>query len=208
VTCVRALVSALALGTVAVAARAEGCGWTRIDHELGYSNSGAWNSNVYRGIFVTLTVAQAGGALWEGAESRFGRTMWQSIDAEVISDAAAFAGKKIFSRARPGQGNSPCDWFEHGSNYSFPSGEAAVAAGLIAPYVFEYGRDHPAVYSLLIIPAYVGVARMKNQSHWQSDVIGGWVVGGLSGWYAHSRDQPLIVSLLPHGVFVGLRKHF
>jgi membrane-associated phospholipid phosphatase len=29
---------------------------------------------------------------------------------------------------------------------------------------------------------------VKNQAHWQTDVLAGWAAGGLSGWYAHSRE--------------------
>ena len=132
-----------------------------------------------------------------------GKTMWQGIDSEIISDVAAQAGKYVFTRARPTSGNNPCLWFQGGHNYSFPSGEAAVAAGLVTPYVLEYGPDYPLTYALLLIPLYVGAGRIKNQAHWQTDVIAGWAVGGLSGWYAHSRDVPIMIEILPHGVAVG-----
>jgi undecaprenyl-diphosphatase len=98
--------------------------------------------------------------------------------------------------------------FQGGSNYSFPSGEAATAAGLVTPYVLEYGSEHPAAYSLLLLPLYVGVGRIKNHAHWQTDVLAGWAVGGLSGWYAHSRDVPILVEILPHGAAVGWHKQF
>ena len=84
----------------------------------------------------------------------------------------------------------------------------AVAAALVAPYVLEYGRDYPATYALLLLPLYVGAGRIKNQAHWQTDVVAGWMIGGLSGWYAHSRDVPLLIELLPRGFQIGLRKQF
>jgi len=40
------------------------------------------------------------------------------------------------------------------------------------------------------------------------DVLAGWAVGTRSGWYAHSRDVPIAIELLPHGVAVGLRTQF
>ncbi len=112
----------------------------------------------------------------------------------------------IYSRAhaRPA-GNNPCLWFQGGHNYSFPSGEAAVAAGLVTPYVLEYGPEYPLTYALLLVPLYVGAGRIKNQAHWQTDVIAGWAVGGLSGWYAHSRDVPIMIEILPHGFAIGLQ---
>jgi membrane-associated phospholipid phosphatase len=202
------IVATLLSAVVAVPALAQNCGWSRIDHEVSYDASGVWNPDVYRGVVGVLTLAQVGGALWEGAESRFGRTMWQGIDSELISGVGATAGKYIFTRVRPSTENNPCLWFQGGHNYSFPSGEAAVAAGLVTPYVIEYARDYPAAYALLLLPLYVGAGRIKNQAHWQTDVLAGWAVGGLSGWYAHSRDVPLLIEVLPHGFSVWLKTTF
>ena len=187
---------------------AQNCGWSHIDHEVGYDASGAWNPNVYRGVVGALTIAEIGGALWEGSETRFGKTMWQGIDSEIISGVTGQASKYVFTRVRPSTQNNPCLWFQGGHNYSFPSGEAAVAAGLVTPYVLEYAGDSPAAYALLLLPLYVGAGRIKNQAHWQTDVLAGWAVGGLSGWYAHSRDVPIMIQLLPHGVAVGFSKQF
>jgi membrane-associated phospholipid phosphatase len=175
---------------------------------VSYDATGMWNPNVYRGIVDALTLAEIGGALWEGSESRFGRTMWQGIDSEIIAGVGATAGKYIFTRTRPSTENNPCLWFQGGHNYSFPSGEAAVAAGLVTPYVLEYGSEYPAAYALLLLPLYVGAGRIKNQAHWQTDVIAGWAAGGLSGWYAHSRDVPIMIEVLPRGVAIGLKKQF
>ncbi len=191
-----------------VLSNASECFWSHIDHEVAFSDTGAWAPNSYRTMMGALTIAQIGGALWEGADSRFGRTMWQGIDAEAIGGLAAGAGKLVFTRERPSEGNGPCRWFQGGSNYSFPSGEASVAAALITPYVLEYAQERPAVYSLLAIPAYVGVGRLKNHAHWQSDIVAGWAVGGLSGWYAHGRETPIFVSILPRGISVGIRKSY
>ena len=201
-----AMLFAVALTTLPAAA--QNCGWSRIDHTVSYDASGVWNPNVYRGLVGVLTAAQIGGAVWEGADTRFGKTMWQGIDSEIIAGVSATAGKYIFTRARPSDGNNPCLWFQGGSNYSFPSGEASVAAALVTPYILEYGGDYPAAYALILLPLYVGAGRIKNQAHWQTDVLAGWAVGGLSGWFAHSRDIPIMIQLLPHGFQVGYGKQF
>jgi PAP2 superfamily len=199
---------ALAFSLVALPAAGQNCGWSRVDHLVSYDASGVWNPNVYRGLVGALTAAEIGGAVWEGSESRFGKTMWQGIDSEIIAGVSATAGKYIFTRARPTQGDNPCLWFQGGSHYSFPSGEASVAAALVTPYILEYGSEYPATYALALLPLYVGAGRIKNQAHWQTDVLAGWAVGGLSGWYAHSRDIPIMIQLLPHGFAVGYGKQF
>ena len=202
------LAFALLAALFSVEAAAQHCGWSYIDHKVNYDASGAWNPSIYRGIVNTLTVAQVGGAIWEGSENRFGKTMWQGIDSEIISGVSTEVGKKAFTRVRPRDENDPCLWFQGGHNASFPSGEAAQAAGLVTPYILEYGSEHPATYGLLLLPLYVGAGRIKNQAHWQTDVIAGWAIGGLSGWYAHSRDTPLLIEILPHKVAVGLKVNF
>jgi membrane-associated phospholipid phosphatase len=193
---------------VPLRAIAQDCGLSRVDHLVSYDASGIWNPDVYRGIVGALTVGQIGGAVWEGSESRFGKTMWQGIDSEIIAGVSAEAGKYIFTRTRPAQANNPCLWFQGKSNYSFPSGEASVAAALVTPYVLEYASDYPATYALLLLPFYVGAARIKNQAHWQTDVLAGWAVGGFSGWYAHSREIPIMIELLPRGFRVGYKTQF
>jgi undecaprenyl-diphosphatase len=193
---------------LASACHAQNCGWSRVDHLVSYSDTGVWDPNVYRGLVGALTIAQIGGAVWEGSETRFGKTLWQGFDSQLIAAAAATAGKYIFTRVRPSTTDNPCLWFQGGSNYSFPSGEASVSAALVMPYVLEYAEEQPATYALLLLPLYVGAARLKTQAHWQTDVLAGWAVGGLSGWYAHSRDVPIMIELLPHGFSVGYRRQF
>jgi membrane-associated phospholipid phosphatase len=134
--------------------------------------------------------------------------VWNPNVYRGISAVTANLSKYAFTRVRPSNTDNPCLWFQGGSNYSFPSGEAATAAGLVTPYVLEYGSEHPAAYGLLLLPLYVGAGRIKNQAHWQSDVLAGWAIGGLSGWYAHSRDVPILVEILPHGAAVGWHTQF
>jgi len=193
---------------IAPACDAQNCGWSRLDHRVSYDASGVWNPNVYRGVVAALTVAEVGGAVWEGSATRVGKTLWQGIDSEILASVAATAGKHIFTRVRPSTTDNPCLWFQGGSNYSFPSAEASVAGALVTPYVLEFGSEYPVTYALLLLPLYVGAGRIKNQAHWQTDVLAGWAVGGLSGWYAHSRDVPIMIELLPRGFAVGYKRQF
>jgi len=200
--------SAIAACLVAGSAQA-GCFWSHIDHEVAFDESGVWKTSTYRTVSNTLTVANLAGALWEGTGSRLGRTMWEAAESQVLTEAISIPAKPLFGRLRPGQsGGDPCEWGHGSQGKSFPSEEAGVAAALVSPYVFEYGVEHPAVYGLLLLPAYVGVGRIKNQAHWQSDVLAGWAIGGGIGWWEHGRERPLVFSLLPGGAFVGFHKLF
>jgi membrane-associated phospholipid phosphatase len=53
---------------------------------------------------------------------------------------------------------------------------------------------------------YDAIARMKVQAHWQTDVLAGYALGTAAGYFAHARNNPFILSVLPHGFTVGLHK--
>jgi len=200
--------AALLLLLAALPCAAQNCGWSRIDHTVNEDSSGIWNPNVYRSVLGVASIAGVGGALWEGAETRLGKTMWQGMDSQVIAGVTAEAGKRIFTRKRPYQGDDPCLWFQGKAFDSFPSGETSLATALVTPYVLEYGADNPAVYAMLVLPLWVGTARVKNQAHWQSDVIVGWAVGGLSGWLSHRLETPILIQILPGGFAIGFKAQF
>src|SRR5690349_9095729 len=148
------------------------CSSQQLDHRINANTSGVWNPDIYRDLTVAMTVGQIGLALWEGGESRLGNTAWRGIDSEIIGVISAEGLKHITTRVRPSHTEDPGLWFQRGSNRSFPSGETAHVSAIVTPYILEYGKDYPAVYALTLIPLYVGVGRVKAQSHWQTDVIG------------------------------------
>jgi PAP2 superfamily protein len=139
-------------------------------------------------------------------DTRLGKTSWQALDSLALASVAAGVGKVVFGRQRPDQTDDPHQWFEGGR--SFPSGEVSQVAGIVTPYVLEYGRDNPWVYALELLPAYESVARVKSGEHWQTDVLAGWALGTLTGYLAHRRDSPFILQFMPHSIAVGYRKQF
>ena len=179
-----------------------------IDHVVTYDNSGIWKRSYQQALEYTLIGGEIAGALWEGGESRLGKTFWQSIDSSVIGGISSEALKHIFTRSRPAQSSDPNLWFQGKGHYSFPGGEVTAVTAIVTPFVFEYGADHPGVYALELLPVYDAIARVKVQAHWQTDVLAGFALGTLTGYYAHSRDSPLILGVLPKGFTVGIHKQF
>jgi hypothetical protein len=181
-----------------------------IDHEWTYDNSGIWKRSNQEVLEYGLIGGEVVGALWEGGETRFGRTLWQSVDSSVASGIVAFAMKYAFSRVRPNASNNdPNLWFKGNGNESFPSGEVTAVSSIVTPFVLEYGPDHPWTYALEALPVYDGIARMKVQAHWASDVIAGYALGTTAGWLMHrNTDTPYILSVMPHGIYVGISKKF
>ncbi len=190
-----------------------GCAWAGggplgIDSMVALDDKGIWKrstQNAVLGVVVTGTIAAA---FWEGGETRLGKTLWQSVDSLAISTVSTTAGKLIFTRARPTQTDDPNQWFKGGHHYSFPSGEAGAMSAVVTPFILEYKDDHPWVWALELLPAYTAVARVKVHAHWQTDVLAGFAIGTAAGFYAHSRDSPWLLGVLPHGASVGFRKQW
>lgn len=179
-----------------------------IDHALNMHDSGIWKRSTQNSVVGLAVTADIAAALWVGGESRLGKTLWQSIDSTLLSSLAAGAGKEIFRRERPSETNDPNKWFQSGKHYSFPSGEVSAMAGLVTPFVLEYGHDYPAIYALELLPAYTAVARLRTRAHWQTDVLAGAALGTAAGYYAHSLESPFVLGVLPGGVKVGYSKHW
>jgi undecaprenyl-diphosphatase len=178
-----------------------------IDSQLTYDNSGIWARTNQNALIYSLMGAVGVSALWEGGEDRFGRTSWQAVDSGVTTGVAAYALKYIFSRERPSQTSDPNKWFT-GHGQSFPSGEVTTVTALVTPYILEYGRDAPAVYALGVLPVYDAIARMKVRGHWQTDVIAGAGLGFAGGYFVRKLQTPLVLSIMPRGIQVGLKRQF
>ncbi len=179
-----------------------------IDHRLALDDRGLWKRSAQNAVFGVVVTGTIAGAFLEGGETRLGKTLWQSMDSLLISTVSTTGGKLIFTRARPAQTDDPNQWFKGGHHYSFPSGEVGAMSAIVTPFILEYRNDHPWVWALELLPAYDAVARMKIRAHWQTDVLAGFAIGTAAGFYAHSRDSPWTLGVLPHGVTVGLRKHW
>lgn len=195
----------LALTSLAFAAHAAS-GPLGIDHRLPYDDSGIWARHDQLLLEKGVILTELGGSLWLGGQSRLGNTFWRSLDASAFTALTVQGMKYAFGRERPSQTDNPNEWFKGGQ--SFPSGEVALQAGFVTPFILEYQHDDPWVWALEVLPAYDAAARMKTQGHWQTDVLAGWAVGTLWGLYAHDRETPFFLSLMPHGIMVGWHTTF
>jgi undecaprenyl-diphosphatase len=184
-----------------------------IDHMWTYDDSGIWKRSNQEIVEYGSIAVMVGGALWEGGETRLGKTFWRSIDASVSAGLVAQLMKVTFSRVRPRDSGPPPGnpnlWFQGGGNQSFPSGEVTAVSAIVTPFVLEYGHDHPGVYALELLPIYDAIGRMKLQAHWQTDVLAGFALGTGAAWLIHrSPNSPFILRVMPHAIYVGIGKSF
>jgi PAP2 superfamily len=201
------LLSFLLFFTFTISAFA-GSGPLGIDHELSRSDTGIWRRSNQVGLEFGSAILVFGGSLYFGSDSRIGKTFWQSTDSIVMTSVSSIALKEVFRRERPNQGNNPNAWFKSSSNQSFPSGEVAHITAVVTPFIKEYQNDNPWIWSLAALPVYDGIARMKSQAHWQTDVIAGALLGGGIGYYNSTRNTPWSVTILPRSVTIGFNKSF
>jgi len=179
-----------------------------IDHRLKLDQSGVWSRNTQKGLEFGSAAVVLGGALWEGNESRLGKTFWKSTESMLMGDALAQVGKLTFKRQRPIDGNDPSAWFQSSKDKSFPSGEVTHITAIVTPFIAEYAHDHPAVWALAALPLYDGMARMKSQAHWQSDVLAGMALGIGTGLYAGDEHHSWLVHSIPGGLTIGYKKSY
>lgn len=192
---------------VSVPAWADG-GPFGIDHILTRSDSGIYRRSNQLVAMDLSILALLGGALYEGNESRLGRTFWQATDSMLITSVTSGGAKLVFRRQRPINGNDPDAWFGSRHASSFPSGEVAHMAAVVTPFIAEYGQDHPAVWGLAALPLYVGASRLKSQAHWQSDVLAGAALGAGVGYLTHRYNLNFTASVLPRGFSIGYHTTF
>ena len=177
-----------------------------IDSVVPFNDHGIWARSNQKALLSAMLVGEVGAAVWDGGDTRFGRTLWQSIDATAVGGIASEALKKVFSRSRPDQTSDPNRWFQGGGNESFPSGEVTATSSIVTPIVLEYGSEHPSVYLLELLPVYDAIARVKVHGHWQSDVLAGFALGTGVGYLIHRRKgSPWVLSVMPHGIYVGIK---
>ena len=179
-----------------------------IDHRLNFDESGIWARSNQLAVRNLSALTVIGGALYEGNDTRLGRTFWKSAEAMIAANLAAEGLKRVTRRARPIDGNDPNDWFGPGHHRSFPSEEVTHISAVVTPFIAEYGHDYPAVWALAALPMYVGVARLKAQAHWQTDVLAGAALGAGLGYYESTRDSAWIATVLPRGITIGFRTRF
>ncbi len=179
-----------------------------IDHTVTLDEHGIWSRRDQRLLEFGVVGVEIAGAVWFGDSDRLGHSFWQAIDASAISAVAAAGLKSVFSRARPSAGTGPYQWFKGAGNRSFPSGEVTLQAAFVTPLIANHAGREPWLWALEALPAYVGIARLKSQAHWQTDVLAGWALGTATGYWAVRRDAPLSVQLLPRGVSIGYSTRF
>jgi membrane-associated phospholipid phosphatase len=131
----------------------------------------------------------AAGLIWRDNGLRVtGRLLFESL---ALSGSAMLALRFLLGRSRPSDGEGPRDfrgfcWSN--AETSFPSGHATVAFAVST--VLAERIDHPlarvAFYGLAFLTA---AARVHDNRHWTSDVLGGAALGLVAGFHVVGLER-------------------
>jgi len=143
-----------------------------------------------------------------GNDSRFGNTVWKSIDSMLLGGLATEALKKTFRRVRPSSSHEyDKQWFQDGNN-SFPSGHVSSMSSIVSPFIYEYAEEQPLVHLLWLVPVHQMFGRVNDKAHYKTDVSVGFLVGALTGYIAHQQETPFTLSWTDNGIYAGVEFEF
>lgn len=117
-----------------------------------------------------------------------GRMLIESI---AISGVSVMMIRFVFGRNRPYGDNSPWgyNWFEWSNRLqAFPSGHTMVAFAISTVLAERIGSVWARV-GFYGMASLTGIARVRNNQHWTSDVVAGGLVGLLAGLHVVHREE-------------------
>lgn len=167
----------------------------KVFHEIG-------NVHIIRPMAAVVFV----GAL-TSSNIHFQDAAFTSLESVIFANLLANGLKLVIGRARPHEKAGPNSVKPFSGSRSFPSGHATTVFAFTTPWIFYYpGIASGALFALGLGTA---VARMADQFHWFSDVLGGAFIGIGVGYLLSRRHQRLShvpsLSLSMNGVSVTWR---
>jgi undecaprenyl-diphosphatase len=163
-------------------------------------------TNAHKTVWFWILVAPLLALLWKRGE-RLGRTVLVllALLLPIVNYCSSGIIKPLFNRPRPTARivvNGVSEYVVRGARLpphseplgtsSFPSSHSAVTAALATTLILAYRRRIRLIWSALLIPIIIGWSRIYVGVHYPTDVLGGWVLGGLiaaSVWKAVSVWQ-------------------
>jgi membrane-associated phospholipid phosphatase len=153
-------------------------------------------------VFPALGLGMLGGKLFK-KEGLF-RAAWHATAAGLLASAGNGILKIVLGRGRPIDFPTDPYHFEpftFGDN-AFASGHTALAFSLATVFAAET-KDHVSDVAFFSLASLTGFARINDDKHWMSDVIGGTAIGILAGRWVTGRSRA-VVTAAPGGVAVSI----
>ncbi len=182
-------------------------GWVQ-DGRGGFTDGVADLGNTFGSLRLVIPAL---GATWLGAEALKSRgtanTVGHALLSAGVSGAINISLKALVGRIRPDENLGP-DGFRpfRIKDSSFPSGHTALAFSLATSFA-RATPDHLSDVLFYGLATTTGFARMNDDRHWFSDVLGGAIIGTLSArLITPSKNGGPSLSATPGGM--GIRFEF
>ncbi len=172
----------LVVGALAGAALIDGRVRDRAQAERSLATNDVASVGNAFGHFYYVGPALAAGWLtgWALGDRRMMRATTKAAAAGAVAGAVTAVLKFGFGRVRPRDGLDPVEFHPFSSNASFPSGHTTFAMA-VATSLAHSTRDGWTDIALYGAAAVTGFARINDNKHWLSDVVGGAAIGYLVG---------------------------
>jgi undecaprenyl-diphosphatase len=143
-----------------------------VSNRIGEINSfSIFLSHLFEPFYAVIIIFLLGIILWVKNKKKDAAFL---VAISFVSAVSVFLIKQIFMRPRP------LIQFIAETGYSFPSGHSLIAVIIFGSFVYFFFKKVWGVwiYSLFCV-LIVGLSRIYLNVHWFSDVIGGFLLGGI-----------------------------
>ncbi len=143
-----------------------------VSNRIGEINSfSIFLSHLFEPFYAVIIIFLLGIILWVKNKKKDAAFL---VAISFVSAVSVFLIKQIFMRPRP------LIQFIAEKGYSFPSGHSLIAVIIFGSFVYFFFKKVWGVwiYSLFCV-LIVGLSRIYLNVHWFSDVIGGFLLGGI-----------------------------
>ena len=140
-------------------------------------------------VAIPVTAGLFGASLLTN-NHRFQDTAFTSFQSLAYASGATFFLKMVIGRHRPRDAESAFRFAPFSGNQSFPSGHTTATFAMLVPWAMYY--PGPFTWGLVVVGGTgTALARIVQNKHWLSDVVGGATIGIVSGVLLSQRHQRL-----------------
>lgn len=138
-------------------------------------------------IAIPATLGLFGASLLTN-DLKFQDAAFTSLQSLAYASGATFFLKMVIGRHRPRDTASAYEFAPFSGNQSFPSGHTTATFAMLVPWAMYY--PGPVTWGIVAVSGTgTALARILQNKHWLSDVVGGATIGIVSGVLLSRRHQ-------------------